>query len=269
VRRLRVLLVALLVAFGTVAPAHAEDVSDLITAATGAFREAKDASGTQARTEAFRRAAGLYDRALAAGHRNGALEYNAGNAWFLAGDVGRAVLHYRRAQLLRPGDPQVEANLQTARARRVDQIEETAGRAVAETVFFWHRGLSYEAKFNAALAAWALGVVLLAFAMAGWGRRLRVRWLWRAGAVCLAVALALGVSFLVERHRRGRHDAAVVLADETELRKGDGLSYPVRYEHPIHSGAEVRVLQRRPGWVEVELRDGKTGWLPAAHVERV
>ena len=53
------------------------------------------------------------------------------------------------------------------------------------------------------------------------------------------------------------------------MRSGDGASYPSRYEQPVHAGSEVHVLAERGGWSEVELADGKSGWVPASAVERV
>ncbi len=42
---------------------------------------------------------------------------NRGNAWFKAGQVGRAIASYRQAQLLAPRDAALRANLQLARTR--------------------------------------------------------------------------------------------------------------------------------------------------------
>jgi len=240
-----------------------------VAAATEAFRAATGTQEPGAREQAFRRAAELYAAAAADGPRNGALEYNTGNAWFLAGDVGRAVLHYRRALELRPGDARIEANLDTARSRRADEFEITSSRALTDTLLFWHHGLSLRAKIPAAVGCWAAGFVLLAVAV--WLPRRRGGRLGalRSGVLLLVVAAALGASALVELRDRAAREAAVVVADEVELRTGDGASYPGRYENPIHAGAEVRVVEERAGWVDVELPDGKRGWLPVDAVERV
>jgi hypothetical protein len=42
--------------------------------------------------------------------------YNQGNAYARAGKPGMAVLNYERAQLLSPGDPDLEANLDAVRS---------------------------------------------------------------------------------------------------------------------------------------------------------
>ena len=48
------------------------------------------------------------------GLRNGHLFYNVGNSWFMAGDVGRAILNYRRAELFMPNNADLQHNLKAA-----------------------------------------------------------------------------------------------------------------------------------------------------------
>jgi hypothetical protein len=268
----RLLTLALLLFVVTTAGAAEEPATGVVqrvAAATEAFRTASATESKEERTAAYARSAALYRAALDGGPRNGALEYNAGNAWFLSGDVGRAIVHYRRALLLRPGDARVETNLETARAERRDRFEATSSRALTDTLLFWHHGLSLRGKIPFALAAWTLGFLLLA--VSRWlppGRpgRAGAR---RSGLLLLVVALVLGLSALLELRERDSRTGAVVVVPRVVLRTGDGMSYPQRYENPIHSGAEVRVVEERAGWVDVELPDGKRGWLPVDALERV
>ena len=58
--------------------------------------------------------AALLDSLLADGFRNGAVYYNLGNAYFRAGEYGRAIAAYRKAKAYRPRDPYLEANLRQA-----------------------------------------------------------------------------------------------------------------------------------------------------------
>jgi len=268
-RRLMLVLLALAALAMPRALAADAEVETRLAAAAEAFAKAASVPDLETRRNAFRGAAGLFEEALASGHQNGALEYNTANAWFLAGDTGRSILHYRRALRLRAGDPQFEENLAAARARRCDQIEDAGGRAFLETVFFWHRGLTRRTKVRGGLAAWlAAFLLLLPWA---WRRRNdgRARLARRFAVVAFVVALALGLSAAVESLDASGRAAAVVLVDEVELRKGDGFGYPARYENPLHAGAEVEVLEERGGWVRIELPDGKDGWVSADSVERI
>ena len=50
--------------------------------------------------------------------------------------------------------------------------------------------------------------------------------------------------------------------DGVLLRKGDGQTFPPRYETPVNRGVEARRLYERGGWVQIELSGGEVGWAP-------
>jgi len=53
----------------------------------------------------------------------------------------------------------------------------------------------------------------------------------------------------------------VVLVDDVIARKGNGEGFEPQFEEPLHQGVEFEVLDRRPGWFQVELADGQRGWI--------
>src|SRR5262245_10878323 len=60
----------------------------------------------------FAEAAAAYEQLIHSGHRSAALFYNLGNAWFKAGQQGRAIAAYRQAEKWNPRDPNLNFNLQ-------------------------------------------------------------------------------------------------------------------------------------------------------------
>ena len=50
------------------------------------------------------------------------LYYNLGNSYYKQEELGRAILNYERALLLQPGNADVQANLEIARAKTVDKV---------------------------------------------------------------------------------------------------------------------------------------------------
>jgi len=83
--------------------------------------------------EAFRKAAIKYELLVESGVRNGRLYYNLGNAYFESGQIGRAILNYRRAEQWIPGDARLEHNLNYVRSLRRNQIE-----AAGQQAFYAH-----------------------------------------------------------------------------------------------------------------------------------
>ena len=71
----------------------------------------------------YSEAAAIYETILASGLHHSSVYYNLGNAYFKQGDLGRAILNYRRAQRLDPRDADVTANLSIARTQTVDKLE--------------------------------------------------------------------------------------------------------------------------------------------------
>src|SRR4029077_19623718 len=55
------------------------------------------------------------------GHESGPVYFNLGNAYFRAGNPGRAILNYERARRLMPRDPDLHANLGFARPGGEDE----------------------------------------------------------------------------------------------------------------------------------------------------
>ena len=258
----RLLGLLLLLAAGLPAAMSDADARALFDEANQRFREANEAADTDSRRayDLYQAAALRYRRLIDEdGRRNGKLLYNLGNAYFQMGDVGRAILAYRRALEYAPGDANLVQNLAYARSRRLDRFEDTTESAVLKTLLFWHYDFSLGARLGA----------LAAFAAVFWGL-LAVKLFrplpWVAPAVFGVVAAALLGSVAVSA--AGSPDAfGVVVAPETTARRGDGESYEPAFESPLHAGAEFTLVEQRPGWLQIELPDARRAWIPAGDAE--
>ena len=212
----------------------------------------------------FVAAAEGYQALVDAGVRDGQLYYNLGNAYFKSGDLGRAILNYRRAQRLLPRDGDVDANLKLARAQTRDRIEtedEAALVALARRIIHW---LTLEEAAAIALLLWIALCGLVIGALL-WRKR---RQLGRYGAGVVAGLLLLTLlSIGVRRWDTGREPPAVVVAPEVTVRSGPGEDYLT--EFALHAGAEVRLIEQRGEWVRLVLPGGLQGWAPAAAVPEV
>ena len=49
--------------------------------------------------------------------------YNLGNSYYKIGEIAKAVLNYERALLMKPGNSDIRANLEVARAKTIDKVE--------------------------------------------------------------------------------------------------------------------------------------------------
>jgi tetratricopeptide (TPR) repeat protein len=204
----------------------------------------------------FAAAATAYQALVDSGRTNGRLYYNLGNAQFRAGQLPQAILSYRRAQRLLPRDPQVADNLAFARSRVSDRIDPTPTNRLMQQILFLHHVTSPRERTTAALVAWGIGWLALLARLVLPRRGLVLA---ATGALFLAVTLTLSVGSDVRRD--AQRPLGVLAARETIVRKGDGVSYEPHLNRPLGPGVEFRVIERRGGWLHIELPDAKTGWI--------
>ena len=235
------------------------EVSDLFSQAKRYFDEANEirAANPGRAAELYRRSALYFERiAKEGGIRNGKLFYNIGNVYFRLGDIGRAILNYRRAEKLIPNDPNLVQNLDFARSRRIDQIEIEEAAAIARILFFWHFDLPSRSRaiiFSICFVLiWVFAALRLLIRRSGFS--------WTALGFAAAAALFLG-SLVWESVDGRRNLAGVIVAEESIGRKGNSETYQPSFREPLHAGAEFVVREDRGEWLLVRLPDGRETWL--------
>jgi len=232
------------------------------------FRRAAAAKEAEGETSpsvraGFRKAAETWESLEAEARTSTNLQTNIGNARAFAGDLGEAVLAYRRALVIDPENERARDALRSIRATiGIEAREEEASTGLVRTLFFWHDALAFTTRRALFGAFWIGGLALALLAIRR--RRLRI-----PAGLALAAAVALLVSLtLTDRTDSG--EAAAVLLVRSDGRTGDGEFYSASHSAPLPAGAEVEILEtREEGWVHVRLRDGSTAWVPARAVERV
>ncbi|RJR30650.1 MAG: hypothetical protein C4574_01995 [Candidatus Latescibacterota bacterium] len=266
-------LLALLFAAAVLVPAGAgarlgdAELRDHLARAEQAFRRGMelDASNPDSARAFYTEAILHFERiAKDGGARNGPLFYNTGNAYFRTGDVGRAILNYKRAALYMANDQNLRQNLEYARNRRADRIEVKQREQVYRTLFFLHYDVPARARllvFAAAFAALWIAAALRLFLRSG---ALRIAIV--AAAVVSAVFLA---SLVVDAVNVSRAPEGVVTAAEVAGRMGDADTYQPSFKEPLHAGTEFRLVERRAGWWRIELENGERTWIPDRAAELV
>jgi len=250
--RLVAVLIAAL-ALAAALPGLAADLGSEFDAANKLYEQGK-----------FPEAAAAYEKLLQAGAPADAVHFNLGNAWFKAGQIGRAIAAWRLAERSSPRDPSVRFNLQFAR-KRVTGSDAPPGP-------LWERALrsltlnEWTVLASVLLWIWFLLLSLREFkpalrkalsgytAMAGLGAFLL--------AGCLAGAAAL----------QFRDRPAVVIVPEAIARTGPLDEANVL--HHFRDGTEVVVLdekevtvgEKKQTWLQVRDSARHTGWVKGDQV---
>ncbi len=235
---------------------------ETLAEANGYFHQAMEMTDTvQART-LFEKALLRYEK-LYVEHDSPRLAYNIGNSYFRLGELGRAIVYYRRAEIEMAADENVLHNLNYLRSLRQDQLESGAELSVLQQVLQWHRSVDYILRLQ------LLAVFYLLFWFSLTLRLSVVRtmpaWL---PIFMLFIALMLSTSVGLQRFSPPQQ-AGVIVAPEVVARQGDGNSYEPSFSAPLHDGTEFVLLDRRSRWLQVELVDGRRCWLPTRSCELI
>ena len=203
----------------------------------------------------FADAATTYEKILQTGAASPALLFNDANAEFKAGNPGKAIAAYHRAELLAPRDSEIRANLAFVR----NQIQGPTVRESRWQGWFGQLTLN-EWTLLAAGALW-LAFLLLAARQMRPGLAPKLRSLTRLAA---ALAIFSGAVLALQAANHFNSAAAVVTGAEASARSGPFDE--AQNVFTAHDGAELRVLDRHENWIQVADGSGKIGWLPGKQV---
>ncbi len=214
----------------------------------------------------YERAIGFYLKAAASGACDPRLEFNLGNAYLKKEkrEIGRAILHYRRASLLAPRNPDISYNLDYARSI----VEEKMPRA--ETFFpakLWNSALE-KFTLNELSIAWTVAFNACLLCIIGYiiVRNYRAEKSLKPISIVLGIVLLLLLPALISKldEYDTNYDVAVH-AGGLIARSGPGEDNPQLFNLP--EGSVVVENQCRSGWCQVATPGGLSGWVPAEGVE--
>jgi hypothetical protein len=237
-----------------------EQAYSLFSQANESFRQANSIANDPDRaSRLYEKAILNYEKVISDGRiENPKLYYNLGNAHLLNGDIGNAILNYRRAERLDKADTNIQKNLAFARSRRVDKVAVKTEQRVLQTLFFWHYDFSVRTKFVITCICFAL--VCISLTVMTWYGKV-APWIVTA-VICSVLTACLLASVVLETRARTGRACGVITADTVVARQGDGQNYPESFKDPLHAGTEFDVLERRSGWLHIGLSDNSGGWIP-------
>jgi tetratricopeptide (TPR) repeat protein len=199
----------------------------------------------------FLEAAAAYERLVTNGTVSPALCFNLGNAWFKAGQLGRAIASYRLGERLAPRDPDIRANLRFARNSVVGGAPPNppAWRRWATQLT-----LNEWTILTAALFWTALALLVVIQMRPEFKRPLR------RYVVVLGLGSVLSVlGLVIARQERYGAVCAIVVVRETILRHGPLEESPSL--QTLHDGQELTVIDQKNEWLRLAGANRGVGWL--------
>lgn len=216
--------------------------------------------------EDYASAVQIYENLLLTGEA-AEVYYNLGNSYYKLDDIARAILNYERALLLQPGDDDIRANLEIARAKTVDK------ETPIPEVFFvtWGRSLASMLSIDdwARVAIVAFVLCLVCFALFSVSGRVKAKKFgFTGGIVFLLLALVAHLAAVQQKSNLTNRNQAIVLTPSVTVRSTPSESGTSLFI--LHEGRKVEIKDdTMREWKEIKLEDGKVGWIPASCIETI
>jgi len=220
--------------------ANAQDLDTMFTQANRLYEQGK-----------FTEAAAAYDNLIQVGLSSPALYFNAGNACFKAGQVGHAILDYRKAEQLAPRDPDIRANLQFARNQVANYVPALPGNR-------WTRWLNH-ISVNEWTIATSVSLGFFFILMASQQVWPKTRKSLNTPAIALGLVTAcLALCFYLD-YTNAQTKAGVITTSEAVVRRGPFDESQSAFT--VRDGAELLVVDSKDNWLQVADAAQHTGWI--------
>ena len=191
--------------------------------------------------------------------------YNLGNSYYKIGEIAKAVLNYERALLLQPGNGDIRANLEVARAKTIDKVE-----PVPEVFFVsWIKSLTNSMSVDA-WATWGIVyfiLLIIAFYFFIFSKQIMLKKIgFISGIILLIVTVCSNLFASQQKEHLVNRSEAIVMNPSVTVRSTPSESGTSLFI--LHEGRKVSVKDNSmKEWKEIRLEDGKVGWVPASAIE--
>lgn len=212
----------------------------------------------------FQTAIQIYEALLKQGEA-AEVYYNLGNSYYKINDIAHAILNYERALLLSPGNSDIRANLEIARAKTIDKI------ASIPDIFFigWFKTLINSLSIDAwsYLAIVCFVFFLLCLGLFFYSKSVRGKKIgFISGFILLIIVILCNVFALQQKKNLTNRFKAIVIAPSVTVHSTPSESGTNLFI--LHEGHKVEIKDNTMHeWKEIRLEDGKVGWLPSSAIE--
>ncbi len=200
----------------------------------------------------------LYESFLETYPMSASVNYNLGNCYYQLHNYPQAILHYERALKMSPADDDARFNLALARTKIEDQFGESSEMFFIRWVKQWRDQGSADAW-----AVWSVclfGGSLCLFFFYLFVRQVRLRKVCFFSSILLFLFSVVSHVFGYQQNEVATVPQKAVVMQVCPLRPNPSAT--VKENFDLHPGTTVKLVDTSiKDWAQVELSDGRTGWV--------
>lgn len=211
----------------------------------------------------YEEAAAEYKQIIDMGYQSGALYYNLGNCYFKLGSLGKTILYYEKAKRLIPQDPELTFNLNYVQSLLEDKITNPKISWIVKNLINIATFLSLSTWCELLIILWiiSMGCFIISIFTIKFGKYLKY-----TGFIAF-ISLIISITFTILHYTTYASSNAIILSKEVVVRYGPGEAEVEAFL--LHEGTEVSIKKEQESWYQIQLPDGKSGWLPKDTVEKI
>ena len=208
-----------------------------------------------------------YDMIAGLGLESAALYCNTGNAYFKSGNISKAILNYERALKLDPSYEDARYNLELSNNMiqdRIDPVPDFILKVWAKDLCWLMDSDGWAVAFIIMFALMLAMILLFVLSPSVAGRRTG----FFTGIVFLLLAI-MSLSFsLWQKNDYMKADKAIVMRPVSSV-KSSPSSEASQDLFVLHEGTKVDILDQVGSWSNIELADGRQGWIRTFDIEKI
>lgn len=224
--------------------------------------------------EKYKEAIDTYQQIINGGFESWEVYYNLGNAYFRYGDVGRAILNYKRAKRLAPQNTDILHNLKIASLSIADKIEEPPQffviKVLNDFLDYSQLRMNFDQLAQVMLVVYMIFMILVIIRIFVRNKLIQRRIVYIMLPVLLILVIFF-ITFQVQIYSASKNDEAIIIVDKVDVMSSP--SEDATQVFTLHQGVKVKIektmMRDQESWAEIRLTDGKSGWILVTAIERI
>ena len=245
-------------------------LSCVITFALNIFAEDVDILKMQADSayshEQYDKAIKLYEK-LASNTENYKVYYNLGCAYYRVDNIAKSVLWLERASRLNPSDEDVQFNLALVRNKTIDKITPKHEMIIVSILKKLVNLMSLESWSVTCIILFILSFVFISLFFFSNILTLRKLGLLMF-ALCFVLCVLGNICAYQQRSLAASHENGIIMSPAVTVKSTPTDSGSDLFV--IHEGTFVEIKDSSmKDWLEIQIADGKVGWIPKKTLELI
>ena len=234
-------------------------VSHLVAIQTASIFESGNASYSKGHYQA---AIKDYQSLIQNNQKNGAIYYNLGNAYFRSNLIGQAIWSYMKALGIDPRNEDIKHNLSVAKAKTIDRIQIPSTLFVLEYYRYLRNYFTLnEWMLLGSLKLFFISLIFCLYKVGYFGVPIARFLIPILSTITILIHFLLIDKFLQEN----RNNLAIIIENNV-----NAYSEPFNKSNTIlfsiNEGSIADISKFQNEWIEINLIDGKTGWVKSKSI---